>query len=76
MGINLSGTDRIVLAEIRTDPKFNEDVIVLPELEEKAHQVAEELWRQFDAGEILPEATTESAVFSYDQSKEKYGEPE
>jgi uncharacterized RmlC-like cupin family protein len=75
VGINLSSTDRIVLAEIRTDPKFNEDVIVLPELEERAQKTADELWKKFEAGEILPEAKTSSSVFSYDQSKEKYKEP-
>ncbi len=74
VGINLSSTDRIVLAEIRTDPKFNDDVIVLPELEEKAHQVAAELWEKFEKGEIIPEAKTESSVFNYDQSKEQFAE--
>ncbi len=74
VGINLSSTDRIVLAEIRTDPQFNEDVIVLPELEDKAHKVAEELWEKFEKGEILPEAKTESSVFHYDQAKEQFTE--
>lgn len=72
LGINLSGKDRIVIAEIRTDPQFNEDVVVLPELEDKAHKIAEDLWKKFDAGDILPEAKTESSVFSYDQVKEEY----
>jgi uncharacterized RmlC-like cupin family protein len=66
LGINLSRTDRIVLAEIRTDPHFNTDVVVLPELEEKAQQIATDLWTQFEAGTILPEAKTESAgPFTY-----------
>ena len=74
VGINLSSTDRIVLAEIRTDPHFNKDVIVLPELEKKAHEVAADLWKKFDAGEIIPEAKHESSVFHYDQSKEQFTE--
>jgi uncharacterized RmlC-like cupin family protein len=74
VGINLSSTDRIVLAEIRTDPHFNEDVIVLPELEEKAMQTAEKLWKQFESGEILPEAKTQSSVFSYNPDKEEFKE--
>ena len=74
VGINLSSTDRIVLAEIRTDPHFNEDVIVLPELEEKVHQIAPDLQKKFAAGEIIPEAKHESPVFHYEQSKEQFSE--
>jgi uncharacterized RmlC-like cupin family protein len=61
LGINLSRTDRIVIAEIRTDPYFNADVVLLPALEEKAQQIAADLRTQFATGEILPEAKTESA---------------
>jgi hypothetical protein len=50
-----------VLAEIRTDPHFNADVVVLPALEEQAHKIAADLWTQFEAGTILPEAKTASA---------------
>jgi len=69
LGINLSRTERIVLAEIRTDPHFNDDLVVLPDLEEKAHQIAAELWTQFEAGTILPEAKRESAgPFKYQEA--------
>src|SRR5262245_36573492 len=61
LGINLSRTARIVLAEIRTDPHFNADVVLLPELEEQAQQIAADLQTQFAAGKVLSEAKTASA---------------
>ncbi len=49
---------------------------MLPELNDKTQEIAEDLWKKFDAGEILSEAQTESSVFSYDQAREAYQEPE
>jgi uncharacterized RmlC-like cupin family protein len=52
MGVNLSAEHRIVGMEIRTDPYFNEDVVIMTELEEKAAQIAAELQAQFKAGTL------------------------
>jgi uncharacterized RmlC-like cupin family protein len=56
LGINLSDKHRVVALETRTDPKFNEDVVVFPELEDKANTIAERLRKEFAAGTLLPEA--------------------
>lgn len=41
--VNLSETDPVFALEFRTDPKFNEDVVLLPELEELARELARKL---------------------------------
>lgn len=74
LGVNLSGSQRLVLAEIRTDPKFNEDLVLLPELEDLAQKIAKDLWKKFEKGKIMPEAQIESPVFCYQPSKEEHKE--
>jgi|GEM_PF-1839602 len=76
LGINLSDTQRLVLIEIRTDPKFNEDLVLLPELQAKAQDIAKDLWQKFKAGEIMPETRTQNPIFVYDESKEEHPEPQ
>jgi len=72
----LSDTQRLVLIEIRTDPKFNEDLVLLPELQAKAQDIAKDLWQKFKAGEIMPETRTQNPIFVYDESKEEHPEPQ
>jgi uncharacterized RmlC-like cupin family protein len=52
MGVNLSTEHRITGVEMRTDPYFNEDVIIMTELEEKANEIAADLRAKFAAGEL------------------------
>ncbi|HEX4662581.1 MAG TPA: cupin domain-containing protein [Candidatus Saccharimonadales bacterium] len=46
-GINLSETERATAIEIRTDPHFNEDVELIPEMEAESIKVADEYRRKF-----------------------------
>lgn len=41
MGINLSTTEPVIGVEARSDPNFNQDVRLLPNLDEQAERVAE-----------------------------------
>ena len=52
MGVNLSTEHRVTGVEMRTDPHFNEDVVIMTELEEKANKIAAEMREQFAAGTI------------------------
>jgi uncharacterized RmlC-like cupin family protein len=44
--VNLSRVQLLVAVEHRTDPEFNADVELVPELQELAQQRAEELWEE------------------------------
>jgi len=55
-GINLSETQRHTAIEVRTDPHFNEDVVLVPEMEAQAIEVAAEYRRRYAAGTLeVPE---------------------
>jgi uncharacterized RmlC-like cupin family protein len=51
-GINLSETERHVAVEVRTDPQFNEDVVLLPEMDAEANRLAAEYRRKFADGTL------------------------
>lgn len=53
VGINLSAEHQAVALEVRTDPAFNEDVVILDDLIERVNQKAKELQQLF-AEEKLP----------------------
>lgn len=56
VAVNLSTTERLVAIEMRTDPKFNEDVAPTPEHDEKTKQVVAGLQKQYANGTLkLPE---------------------
>ncbi|HSX33750.1 MAG TPA: cupin domain-containing protein [Candidatus Saccharimonadales bacterium] len=56
VAVNLSTKERLIAIEVRTDPKFNEDVVTLPEHDQKTAQVVAQLHKQYAAGELkLPE---------------------
>jgi len=46
-GVNLSSTHRVALVECRADPLFNEDVQLLPELSERAGELARQYQQTF-----------------------------
>lgn len=50
--INLSNKHRVIAVEMRNEKHFNEDVVVLPELNSKLEKVAAELRAKFEAGEL------------------------
>ncbi|HSX29053.1 MAG TPA: cupin domain-containing protein [Candidatus Saccharimonadales bacterium] len=50
IGFNLSDKHRVVATETRTDRHFNDDVVLLPELEEKAAAVIADIKQHFKAG--------------------------
>lgn len=50
--VNLSTEHRLVAIEVRTDPKFNEDVVLTPEHEDKLKKVGARLHKHFAAGKL------------------------
>lgn len=56
VAVNLSTADRLIALEMRTDPKLNEDVVVLEELDERTKTIVDDLQRQYADGTLaLPE---------------------
>lgn len=51
--VNLSSTDRVIALEMRTEKHFNEDVVLIPKLFQKAEEIAADLRMKFAAG-LLP----------------------
>lgn len=51
-GINLSEKDRHTGIEIRTDPHFNNDVVLIPEMEKEANKLAVKYRNKFTAGTL------------------------
>jgi uncharacterized RmlC-like cupin family protein len=49
VAVNLSTTEPLVAVEMRTDPHFNDDVVLLPELEEAAAEAAARVQATFAA---------------------------
>jgi uncharacterized RmlC-like cupin family protein len=52
VAVNLSATHRVVAIELRTEGVFNEDLRLLPTLDERAGAVADELRRGFAEGTL------------------------
>ena len=50
--VNLSKDNRLIAFETRTDPMFNEDVVMSPEVVETAAKAAAELQEKFAKGEL------------------------
>ncbi len=50
--VNLSPKNRLVAFEVRTDPHFNEDVVLLPHLEDKLAEKVAYLHKHFHAGKL------------------------
>lgn len=50
--VNLSAKDRLVAFEVRTDPHFNEDVVLLPHLEDKLAKTTAYLQKMFPTGKL------------------------
>lgn len=63
--VNLSTTDRLIAVEVRTDPHFNDDVILMPELEPAATLRAQDLHRQFAAGTLATPARWQGQDISF-----------
>ena len=56
VAVNLSTTKRLIAIEMRTDPKFNEDVKPLAEYDTKAAAIVKDLQAKYTAGTLeLPE---------------------
>jgi hypothetical protein len=56
VAVNLSTTRRLIAVEARTDPKFNEDVVLSPEYDERTAKIVADLQRKFAGGELeVPE---------------------
>lgn len=73
VGINLSAEFRAVALEVRTDPRFNSDVVVLPEFEKEVESVATRLQRQFAARTLdLPAGWEERGFgpYSFEEKEE------
>lgn len=52
VAVNLSTTNRLIAHEVRTDPTLNDDVVLLPEYEEKAATAVAELHKKYAAGTL------------------------
>jgi uncharacterized RmlC-like cupin family protein len=50
--VNLSTSKRLVAFEVRTDPHLNQDVVLLPELEEKLAKKVAHLHKNFPVGKL------------------------
>lgn len=50
--VNLSTSNRLIAFETRTDPAFNEDVVMSPEVSDRAQAVASELQAKFAKNEL------------------------
>ncbi len=61
MAVNLSTTEELVAVESRTDPQFNEDVVVSPEFQAAGEAVAATLRAEFD-GDAARAAQKERAA--------------
>jgi uncharacterized RmlC-like cupin family protein len=51
-GINLDETQRFIGVEIRTDPHFNDDLILVPEVEASVEQLAADYCSRYARGEL------------------------
>lgn len=58
MAVNLSTVEVLVAVEARTDPHFNEDVVVCTELQSEAEEVAAALRGRFAIKAVSPEETS------------------
>lgn len=54
MAVNLSTVDRVLAVETRTDPEFNADVVLMPELDELVAGRVTALREDFAAGRLPP----------------------
>jgi uncharacterized RmlC-like cupin family protein len=52
VAVNLSTTNRLIALEVRTDPTFNNDVVPLPEYEERAAKAVARLQEQYADGTL------------------------
>lgn len=52
VAVNLSAKNRLIALEVRTDPTFNDDVVPLPEYEERAVEVVARLQKQYAEGTL------------------------
>ncbi len=52
VAVNLSTTNRLIAFETRTDPKFNEDVVPLPDYDTKTKAIVEDLQAKYAAGSL------------------------
>ncbi|HSW92122.1 MAG TPA: cupin domain-containing protein [Candidatus Saccharimonadales bacterium] len=52
VAVNLSTKNRLIALEVRTDPTFNDDVVPLPEYEEKAAEAVTLLQKQYAEGTL------------------------
>jgi uncharacterized RmlC-like cupin family protein len=50
--VNLDRDRRLIAVEMRTDPEFNEDVVLAPQFEEMATRLADRLQEQFASGQL------------------------
>jgi uncharacterized RmlC-like cupin family protein len=64
LAVNLSTTHRVVGLEVRADPQFNEDVTLLPELDEHSQSIVKELRKKHAAGEIPVNWQQNDATFT------------
>jgi uncharacterized RmlC-like cupin family protein len=58
MAVNLSADTRVLAVEVRTDPEFNGDVVLMPELDELVSGRVTALREDFTAGRLPPWPTT------------------
>lgn len=49
MAVNLNSSSPLTAVEVRTDPQFNDDVVLCPDRDDEAKLRAEELRRYFEA---------------------------
>ena len=63
VAVNLSTTNRLIALEVRTDPTLNDDVVPLPEYEEKASKMVIQLQERYAAGALdVPDGWDSSNV--------------
>lgn len=52
VGINLSAEHQAIALEVRTDPSFNDDVVVQDDLVQRVNAIAKDLQQKFAAGKL------------------------
>jgi uncharacterized RmlC-like cupin family protein len=68
LAVNLSTRHRVVGMETRADPMFNEDVVLLPEVDERAPSVIAELRQQYEQGLFGRTSEKQDGPFDYQEN--------
>lgn len=69
LAVNLSTEERVLGIEVRADPQFNDDVELLPHLDEKTADIIADLRKRHTAGELPKDWRSQPRSFEYPHDK-------